>query len=503
MYIRESTERQAAADRFGPDMQRAGARAFCERYGLTLEDREYFDASSGRTVAGRSALQRALAEAEEYDILLFFHSSRSFRNREDAVIWKRKFREAGLVLVFTQQERISGNANTALAEGIDEVIDEQRSIEQAGFVASGLRQKFERGLHNGTEPLGYERFRAAPGDPTNGELLVVPQEAATVRKLFELYLSGRTSDVEVAQAVNAEGCRTKRGQPFTEGSVREILTNPIYAGRVVWHPGDDDEEVRPGRHQPLAEPEVFDRVQQLRRSRAHWRGRRPVARTYPLTRRASCFDCGTPVAGDTGGKHGQRRMRHARTGVCGSWRTQSASRLEEQLASVLRERITLPAGWVEEVRRLLVSPEQAEPDEGHQGQRVRLERAMAALRKQHLWGHINDDAYRIERQQFERQLREVPVGRLEPLAFANVKRGGELLRDFGSLWDHPGVTMEAKNEFIEEAFEQVQIDELGIRAVRFAEVCLPAVAVSAVGGNGAGDEVRTRDILLGRQALYH
>ena len=94
-------------------------------------------------------MQEALADAErgEYDLLLFYHSSRSFRNRHDAAVAERKLRAAGVGLVFTSQNLISGDPGRTVEEGILELMDELRSDEQALFVASGLRQKFERGLH--------------------------------------------------------------------------------------------------------------------------------------------------------------------------------------------------------------------------------------------------------------------------------------------------------------------------------------------------------------------
>jgi len=88
-YIRESTVGQAGPDHYGPDLQREGIRKFCERVGLEQPEREYFDTSSGTTTEGRGRLQAALADADDYDVLVFFHSSRSFRNRADAVAWKQ------------------------------------------------------------------------------------------------------------------------------------------------------------------------------------------------------------------------------------------------------------------------------------------------------------------------------------------------------------------------------------------------------------------------------
>lgn len=307
-----------------------------------------------------------MVEANDYDVLHFFLSSRSFRNKEDAVEWKKKFREAGMVLVFTQQGRISGNQDTALQGGMDKLIDEQKLDELSMYVSLATRQKFERGLHNGTAPLGYQRIHGAAGDPTNGELASTEAEARTVRKIFDLYLTGQNSDLDVARIVNGEMDpkgepvdRTKRGLPFTEASIRTILINPIYISKIVWHRGEEDEEVREGRHAPIIEADRFDKVQTLRRSRVHFRGRRPMACVYPLTRRATCFHCRTPVAGDAGGKKGYRRMRHARTGLACEGRTQSADRLEAQAGAVLSEVILLPKDWLDAVRRLLSRPADA------------------------------------------------------------------------------------------------------------------------------------------------
>jgi hypothetical protein len=51
-YIRESSVRQADADHFGPDTQRAGILAFCAKHALEAPEHWYFDKASGRNVEG-------------------------------------------------------------------------------------------------------------------------------------------------------------------------------------------------------------------------------------------------------------------------------------------------------------------------------------------------------------------------------------------------------------------------------------------------------------------
>ena len=128
-YVRESTERQAGPDHYGPDLQRAGIRDYCERNGLQQPEHEYFDAASGRSMDRRTQLQRAIADgiAGEYEVLLVFHSSRSFRNSTDAKVAKRQLNEAGVTLIFTSQNLISGDPHRKVEEGLFELMDELRS----------------------------------------------------------------------------------------------------------------------------------------------------------------------------------------------------------------------------------------------------------------------------------------------------------------------------------------------------------------------------------------
>jgi DNA invertase Pin-like site-specific DNA recombinase len=515
-YVRESSERQAMADRNGPEIQRAGFRRFCDQWAIPYPATEYFDAASGRKMAGRSGLQQALDEAAEYDVLLVFHTSRAFRNVNEAALWKTRFEAAGVTLVFTEQQMISGDPRTKSSEGMYAIMDEAQSDTQAMFIKQGLRQKFERGLHNGTAPLGYERHYGPPGDPSNSELVIVPREANTVRHIYALHRTTNYSDLEIALAINAEVDadgkplhRTKQGKPFNEGGIREILTNRIYTGVVVWHPYVAEEEVRSGRHEPIISQELFDEVRAIRAGRVHWSGRRSVARVYPLSGRARCFQCGARVVGDTGGQKNRRRMRHSRTGLCTGWRSHHAHVLEGQLGEFMAARVTLPEDWQVEVKKLLARPVEAPSDNAQR--RAAVERAMESLRKQHMWGHIADEDYRTEHQALQRALDDIPGEQSAPFGLTDFSRSAKLLSEFGTLWSHPGVSDASRKAFIEEVFEQVQIDGLGIRAVKPAEEFLPLMAVATWGdiarespvSRSSPGSVRVRVLIIRRARRGH
>ena len=470
-YIRESTPRQAEADHYGPDLQRAGIRAFCERFGISAPGREYFDTASGRRVKGRLALQDALADAGQYDVLLVFHSSRSFRNRHDAAVYKRQFREAGVVMVFTEQQIISGNPGTNLQEGFHELIDEQRSEEQGRFIAGALRQKFERGGVNGRPPLGYRRFHGELGDPRNGSLVLDKDGQRTVRAIVDLYIGGR-SMTEIAILLNARSDdtgellhRTRLGRPLTKGSVEEVLRNRTYTGVTVWRPGTPDEEVRPGSHEAIVSDDEWARVEAIRRGRTNSSGRRSQSRVYPLSRVARCYVCGASFAGDTGGRERSRRLRHAASSACSAKRSHSADLVESQLGEVIETRLSLPANWELSALESIAggSSDEVEAD----GETSRLEATRERLRKLYQWGDIEEAEYRRERERLGRQLLVLEAER-EHAAVSNLEelgRAAELLQDLPRLWAHPGVTQDQRRDFANEAFESVRLDDAGIRAV--------------------------------------
>lgn len=72
------------------------------------------------------------------------------------------------------------------------------------------------------------------------ERVIEPQEAAIVRKIFELCAAG-LGVKRIAKALNAEGALAptprRRGRPrsWAPSSVREVLHRPLYRGEIVWN----------------------------------------------------------------------------------------------------------------------------------------------------------------------------------------------------------------------------------------------------------------------------
>jgi hypothetical protein len=136
-------------------------------------------------------------------------------------------------------------------------------------VSKGLREKFEQGGWVGPLPLGYEsQFEHdARGERIKGSgRAVFSSDADTARLIFESYATGNYSDLSLAEELNARGLTTLhkgRRRPFQKDTIGTILMNPFYIGKVRYNG-----EERDGAHEPLIERALWDRVQEIRATRA-------------------------------------------------------------------------------------------------------------------------------------------------------------------------------------------------------------------------------------------
>lgn len=112
----------------------------------------------------------------------------------------------------------------SLVEGIMECVAEWYSKNLATETAKGRKEKRSRGLHNGLAPFGYTIV--------DKKLTVEPHEAKGVVLAFEAYSTGKYSHAETAQLLNEAGYKSKSGCPFSKDTIREIIRNEIYIGRV-------------------------------------------------------------------------------------------------------------------------------------------------------------------------------------------------------------------------------------------------------------------------------
>ena len=269
------------------EQQLADIRAFAQREGYTIVH-EYADhARSGfKDVGARTAFQSMIAAAESgsYDTIIAWKVDRFGRNREDSAIYKGKLRRFGVRVLYAMEPIPEGSAGVLL-EGMLEATAEWYSRQLSENVTRGMTDNAYKCLYNGTRILGYTRG-------PDGRYALQPDEAATVRHIFDLYRSG-FSAARICRRLNDQGIRTSRGKKFAPEGLMRIITNERYTGVYIWG----------SIKVPDGMPAIIDRSTWEEAQRMRTKTSRHVeqgAVDFLLTGRAFCGHCGAAMIGDSG-----------------------------------------------------------------------------------------------------------------------------------------------------------------------------------------------------------
>lgn len=197
----------------------------CERAAGTSLKHFIDQAKTGRTTGGRTELLRLMEEAESGRInrLYVYKYDRLGRAAETHVLVE-DLEQHGVEVVSVTE------GTNALARGVQLVVAADYSRVLAERTREGLVQRHKQGCWTGgPPPYGYRVVEGADGKK---RLAIHPEEAATVRFIFESYLSESISLKEVASRVRARGVPTRLGGPWGFTTVRSILTNRMLLGEV-------------------------------------------------------------------------------------------------------------------------------------------------------------------------------------------------------------------------------------------------------------------------------
>ena len=269
------------------EQQLQDIRAYAKREGLTLVH-EYADhARSGfKNVNARTAFQSMMAAADSgaFDTVICWKVDRFGRNREESATYKGRLRRRGVKVLYAMEPIPEGSAGVLL-EGMLEATAEWYSRQLSENVSRGMEDNAARCLFNGARILGYTRG-------ADGRYAILPDEAAVVRNIFDLYRSGYSAS-RVSRILNAQGLRTSRNNPFSPEGIMRIVSNEKYTGVYLW------KEVRvPGGIPAIIEQSVFEEAQRMKGKTS--RHVEQGAVDYLLTGKAFCGECGAAMIGDSG-----------------------------------------------------------------------------------------------------------------------------------------------------------------------------------------------------------
>ena len=300
IYARYSSDNQRDAS---IDQQVKACERYAEEKGLEVVKTYADRALTGKTDKRPSFLQMIKDSAKgRFQFVIVYSLDRFSRNKYDSAIHKHTLKENG-VRVLSAMEHISDDPTGQLMESILEGFAQYYSDELSQKINRGLTDNAEKGIVNGSVPLGFRRG-------ADGHAEIVPEEAEIVREIFRRVNSGELF-ARIIEDLNRRGIRTKKGKEFNRSSFNTILSNDRYIG-VYRYKGI----VHPHGFPEIIDQETFYEVQKRLGEKPRARGtemrRRTEFGTYLLTGKLFCGKCGALMTGISGvGRHGDRCFYYA------------------------------------------------------------------------------------------------------------------------------------------------------------------------------------------------
>lgn len=314
-YCRVSTDAQEQKSSL--ELQMASFRNQIERHrGWTLVDIYADEGISGGSVRRRKEFQRMVQDSKEgkLDYIITKSISRFARNTLECLTYVRELQENGTQIYFEKENIDTGTAFSEMLLTILAAFAQEESRSLSENAKWGIRKRFEAGQEKRTSVFGY-RFDEAHN------YVIEPDEADTIRRIFNLYETGRFSMKAIALKMMEEKRPSATCMNWQASHIHVILSNEKYIGDVLMQKKYTIDhmthrEVRnwnrvlpqfyvKEHHIPIITRKQFERCKQI----AWMKSRRQKASQYPYNDLLVCPAC-------------QRRMRCAakKDAGCAVWR---------------------------------------------------------------------------------------------------------------------------------------------------------------------------------------
>ena len=287
------------------------------------------DGKSATSTRKRADFQAMIDDcmAGKIDIVITKSISRFARNTVDSLTHIRKLKEKNIAVYFEKEgiNTLEGSGELLITILSSQAQEESRNISEN--CRWGIVRRFEDGkvIVNHSKFMGYTKDK-------DGNLIIVPEEAEVVRRIFRLFLEGNSS-YRIKQILEADGIRTATGNTVWQATVIDkMLVNEKYMGdallqktytvdfltkKKVMNKGIVPQYYVEDDHEPIIPKELFHRVQEEKARRASiYRAdtkkknieiKGKYSSKYVLSDIMVCAECGQPYRRQVWSKYGAKR----------------------------------------------------------------------------------------------------------------------------------------------------------------------------------------------------
>lgn len=339
IYSRVSTSEQAE-EGYSIDEQERLLTEWCKKMNYEIYKCYSDRGISGKSIKGRPAMQELLKDAQEekFNIVITWKISRIARDMLNLleiidILNRRRIAFRSYSEQF-ETETPMGKFSLHMMGAVAEL--ERNTISQN--VKMGCLARARDGRWGGNRVLGYD---IVPIEGTENkkrkdtQLIINEKEAESVRLIFNEYSNGKGYKA-ITNKLNKLGYKTKKGNDFSVGSIRDILTNPVYIGKIRYNVRQDWSEKRrrainpnpiitDGIHEAIIDEGLWDKVQAIMESKKG-KPSRIYDGEYPLTGILRCPKCGAGmVISRTTNKLADGTKKRIAYYCCGAWKNKGTS----------------------------------------------------------------------------------------------------------------------------------------------------------------------------------
>ncbi|MDM0740102.1 recombinase family protein [Clostridium perfringens] len=339
IYCRVSTDEQAEFG-YSIDEQKRLLEEWCKANDYIIYKCYSDRGISGKNIKDRPALKELLSDAKagKFDMVISWKINRVSRKLEDVLKIVNILEKNNITFKSYSEPFETDTPAGRMQFQMMALIGEFERGTIAQNVKMGMIDKAKSGNWCGGRVLGYDLVpNNSPEEEKKGKnkLEINEKEAEIVRFIFNEYSKGKGYKA-ITNKMNKLGYKTKKGNNFSVGSIRDILNNPVYIGEIRYNVRQNWSEKRrrninpnpirvKGKHEAIIDRELWDKVQLILESKKG-KPSRIYDGEYPLTGILRCPKCGAGmVISRTTNTLADGTKKRIAYYCCGNWKNKGTS----------------------------------------------------------------------------------------------------------------------------------------------------------------------------------